>query len=229
LGFSPPPNMQVKKNYTLFTALLFIACVCIAVVLVITACTDRNKLISFIVRVSGRPYLLNILQQQIITPAKFRLIKTGSYILLAADLAVMAGIYYYRKKISVWLQFFRSCFLFYIKAVVSVFKQNSKQNNRVFVLLLAVITTRAIYYLLHFELQYDEMWSYNYFTSRPFYFTVFSYNNYPLYQLSTQLFKWLPFSMKVNLRLPVLLAGISACIILYACTKKSIQGTSLQH
>jgi hypothetical protein len=104
--------------------------------------------------------------------------------------------------------------------VILVFKNSSKKENTIFCVLLAIIFLRALYYIIITDLQYDEMWCYNYYTSRPFYLTIFSYANYPLYELVTHVSNWLPFSAKINLRLPVLFAGIFSCVIIYACTKK---------
>ncbi|HSZ86527.1 MAG TPA: hypothetical protein VK787_10875 [Puia sp.] len=106
------------------------------------------------------------------------------------------------------------------RSVILVFKTSSKKENIIFGSLLAIIIWRGLYYIIITDLQYDEMWCYNYYTSRPFYLTAFSYANYPLYELVTHFTKWLPFSAKINLRLPVLFAGIFYCVIIYACTKK---------
>ena len=213
-------NMPIKRTSILYTVSLFTAGTAMAIVLMVLLGFSRQGLINFIVQASAKPYLLNILQQQIITPQKFKLLKAACYALLAIDVVLVAMLYRYRRVVLRWLVFLRHCVSSGAGSIAAVFKRSSKKNNLAFAILLAVITARALYYIFHFELQYDEMWSYNYFTARPFYFAMLSYNNYPLYELSTQLFKWLPFSMKFNLRLPVFLAGITACIIIYACIKQ---------
>ncbi len=212
--------MPIKRTSILFTVSLFTAGTAMAIVLMVLLGFNRQGLINFIVQASAKPYLLNILQQQIITPQKFKLLKAACYALLAFDVVMVAMLYRYRNGVIRGLGFLRHCVLSGLGSIWAVFRQGSKKSNIAFLLLLTVIIARALYYIFHFELQYDEMWSYNYFTARPFYFAMFSYNNYPLYELSTQLFKWLPFSMKFNLRLPVFLAGIAACVTIYACIKQ---------
>src|SRR5947209_1460769 len=82
----------------------------------------------------------------------------------------------------------------------------------VFVCALFIIVVVSVYRMVTAYPTYDEMWSYNYYTDHPFYYSFFTYNNYPLFELSTHLFKGLPLPMKVNLRLSPLMAGICACI-----------------
>ena len=98
-----------------------------------------------------------------------------------------------RKAFDSWIHFFRL---------------QSRKEKIIFCLVLSAITCRSIFYILNRDLQYDEMWSYNYYTSTPFYFNFFMYNNYPLYELTTHFFHWLPFPQKINMRLPVLITGM---------------------
>ena len=105
------------------------------------------------------------------------------------------------------------------RSLFGIFRNSTKAEKRLLITVMLILIVRSVYYILNWDLQYDEMWSYNYFTSRPSYLTFFMYNNYPLYELSTAIFKWLPFEMKINLRLPVLIAGLITCLILYACLK----------
>ena len=211
--------MPIKRRTILYTALVTTTGIAMAIVLVGLLQYSREGLVNYVVRISAKPYLLNILQQQIITPQKFKLLRAACYALLAIDVVLVAMLYRYSRVVMRGLVFLGHCVSSGAGSIAAVFRRNGKKNNLVFAALFAVISARALYYIFHFELQYDEMWSYNYFTARPFYFAMFSYNNYPLYELTTQLSKWLPFSMKFNLRLPVLLAGFSACIIMYACVK----------
>ncbi len=211
--------MPSKKAIIFYTLVIITAGLGIEALVCGILILDRDELINYIIRLTKRPYLLSILQQRIITPQKFVLIHWGCYAMLAINPAIVFMLFFYRKKIITSLQFVKYCVASALNSVTSVFRNNSRQANMAFLVLLLIITGRAIYYMIHFELQYDEMWSYNYFTSKPFYVSIVSYNNYPLYELSTQLFKWLPFSMKINLRLPCLLAGVASCVVLYACIK----------
>jgi len=211
--------MPSKRSILFFTTLIILLGACVEVLFTGIQLYTRDGLINIIVKLTQRPYLLNILQERILTPQKFLLIRYASYAALIVNPVLIYILYLRRIAITSWLVFVMQCISSSFKAVVATFRQNTGSANRAFIFLMVLITARAIYYLVHFELQYDEMWSYNYFTSRPFYISIFSYNNYPLYELSTQLTRWLPFSMKVNLRLPGFLAGLLSCTVLYACIK----------
>lgn len=211
--------MPSKRATIIYTSIVLLAGLCVEILLAGVLVLNRDGLIQQIVTLTRRPYLLTILQQNIITPQKFQLIRLACWGMLVIVPVIVFILFFYRKKIIAFIQFTVYCFTSSLKAIANTYKNNSRQANMAFWFLLLVITVKAVYYIIHFELMYDEMWSYNYFTSRPFYLTFLSYNNYPLYELSTQLFKWLPFSMKINLRLSCLLAGLSSCVVLYACVK----------
>ena len=76
------------------------------------------------------------------------------------------------------------------------------------VLLLAFLA-RGIWYLHHYELQYDEAWTYNHFIAQgPIVSMLSPNNNHILYTLLACLTDWLPLEGKYSLRLPVLLGGL---------------------
>lgn len=211
--------MPPKRHVLLYTILLAIAGLCIEALAGSILFFTRESFIQLVIGLTRRPYLLATLQNAIITPQKFALLKTAGITLLVVNPLVIGVLLYYRYTVLRALSFAACCFASAGKSVIQVYKNNKKADNIIAVILLLLITARALYYITYFNLQYDEMWSYNYFTSRPFYLSFFTYNNYPLYGLITQLFKWLPFSMQVNLRLPCVLAGLATCVLLYACIK----------
>jgi hypothetical protein len=107
-----------------------------------------------------------------------------------------------------------------IKAIGYIFKNNSPGQNRSVFALVMVIMLFFIYRMITSFLNYDEMWSYNYYTANHFYYSFFTYSNYPLFEMTTHLFKWLPFPMKINLRLSPFIFGMASCFLLYACCRK---------
>ncbi len=179
---------------------------------------DRNELIAHIIRLTNKPYLLNLLSNKILTPQKFTILRYGLQVSIILDCITIALLYRFRNGVLSLLNFIfstiKNCF-----GAISL-AHNTRKENILLLIILAIVFLKGLYYILSFDLQYDEMWSYNYFTSRPVYLIFFSYNNYPIYELSTHLFKWLPFSMKVNLRLPPFLMGIFCIFVLFGCTKK---------
>jgi hypothetical protein len=107
-----------------------------------------------------------------------------------------------------------------VKAIVYIFKNNSPQENKSLFALMGLVVLFFIVRITTSFLTYDEMWSYNYYTDHPFYYSFFTYSNYPLFEMTTHFFKWLPFSMKINLRLSPFIFGTASCFLLYACLKK---------
>lgn len=180
---------------------------------------DRAGFIQFVVQVTHKPYLQAMLENSIVTPEKFVWLQRVSVSLMVIIASLVFVLYRLRYRVIRALRFIGWCVASAVRSVKKEIARSTNSNQLAFVVLLLIIAVKAMYYVVHFDLQYDEMWSYNYFTSKPFYLSLFTYNNYPLYELSTQLFKWLPFSMKINLRLPCLLAGLGTCLVLYACIK----------
>jgi len=211
--------MPQKRTLLVYTITVIAAGMCIEGLLCSLLFFTRASLIQLVLQLIQKPYLQSMLENSIITPGKFALLRGVCMVLLAIVPIVALILYRFRYKVVAGIRFMAYCVTSACASVKKVFTRNTSNGNLAFIILLIVITLKAFYYVGHFDLQYDEMWSYNYFTSRPFYLSFFTYNNYPLYELSTQLFKWLPFSMKVNLRLPCVLAGLGACVTIYAGIK----------
>jgi hypothetical protein len=212
--------MHSSKVNRIYTSVIFVIGICVLIPLIFVITSERGSFINFISQHLQRPYLSDILEKKIITERKFLLLKQFSYAMIFIDVAVMFLLFYHRNKAISFLSFIFNSVYSAFHSVILVFKTSSRKENIIFSALLAIIILRGLYYIIVTDLQYDEMWCYNYYTSRPFYLTVFSYANYPLYELLTHISKWLPFSTKIDLRLPVLFSGIFSCIIIYACIKK---------
>jgi len=181
---------------------------------------SREAFIIYIMQTLQRHYLWDILRNKIITPEKFLLIRYLCFGLIMLDAVSVLLLFLFRKKIINFFGFVSNTVGQALNSIILVFKKSSKKENIIFIFLLVFIIARGLYYIIITDLQYDEIWCYNYYTSRPVYLNFFTLSTYPLYEIITHVFKWLPFSMKINLRLPSLLSGLCACIIIYSCTKK---------
>ncbi len=88
--------------------------------------------------------------------------------------------------------------------------------QRVFAgLLFVLLLVKTIFYL-QYPVQYDEAWTYNYFVSNNLLVALSVYNNHPLFVVLANLCKHLPFSVSVNLRLPVVLFGFLSVAAMFA-------------
>lgn len=167
-----------------------------------------------------RAQLEDIIRQRVFPPAKFRLVRVVAWIFILLLPGIAWGLVCYgealRGRVYLWFNHFKAA----LYLVVKVFKSAPRSSKFLLLIFFGLVLARSVYYMLAWDLQYDEMWSYNYFTSQPWFASCFMYNNYPLYEWCTGVFKWLPFSMKVNLRLPGLLAGLASMAVLYACVRR---------
>ena len=208
-------NRVSRKISAIYTGFLFAISISIFIVLITVLLLHYEDLIHWIIQKLRNPELEVLLRNKVLTPAKFHIAQNISLAgLIALPLLVFVFIKMKNRllqRIFFLLQIFRGAFSSWNK----VFGSQSRLEKISFYTALLLISVRSIFYILTRDLQYDEMWCYNYYTASPFYFSFILYNNYPLYEISTHLFNWLPFSGKINIRLPVFIAGLGACSVLY--------------
>ena len=182
--------------------------------------TSYDGVVNRIVTGLQKPDLETLIRSRALTARKYRFIQClcGAGLLLIPVLALIV----IRKagRAGAAMRMAGSSVRNGLREVVRVYRQNTAVQNVSIALAILLVLVKCLYYIHTWDLQYDEMWCYNYLTARPFYFTLFAYNNYPLFELSTHLFKLLPLSMKINLRMPVLITGILSCVLLYACLRR---------
>lgn len=112
--------------------------------------------------------------------------------------------------------------LFYIKeAFVNLFKGLTLPEILV-VIIIPLIS--SIYFAATIPVSYDEAATYNYFTVKPFYFSMIFYpypNNHVLHSLLTNLTEYIPFLPALFcIRIPALLASLFTWLIAYSFIKK---------
>lgn len=179
-----------------------------------------DDVVNRIITVLQKPGLETLIRTKALTARKYHFVQylCGAALLIVPVLALV--VIKKAAKVGAVIQLVGSSVMSGLRAVVQTFYLNTAVQNVWIALTILVVLVKCLFYIHTWDLQYDEMWGYNYFTARPFYFTPFAYNNYPLFELSTHFFKLLPFSVKINLRLPVLVTGILSCLLLYACLRR---------
>jgi hypothetical protein len=178
-----------------------------------------DTLIEWIVSTMQKNGLEPFLRNRVFTAAKFVRVQKICFVLLFLIPVAVFALARLEQLAVRAIGYTIQSLLLNTKSLLSVFKSNTRNENWFFFGLLAAICARSLWYILHWDLQYDEMWSYNYFTAQPSYYSFFMCSNYPLYEILTGFFKWLPFPMRINLRLPVLIAGLLTCLVIYACVR----------
>lgn len=207
----------LKNLYIIF---IFLLPLLIMGVLLLITQVQYNTLVKWIAVSLNKGWIEGFLREQIFTIEKFRIIRKCSYVAMLA--LPLISFFLFKKRenaINVIYSIFTEINSIW-KGVIRTYRACSKNQKLVLGIFFLLVSAKCIYYIITWDLSYDEMWCYNYFTSSPIYFSVFMYNNYPLYELATGLFKYLPFSAKINMRLPVLMMGLMACFIFYPCLKK---------
>lgn len=174
-----------------------------------------DQLISWVLREIQKPELDSLIRQKTLSPDKFRLLRTLALIAMAGLPLLAFFLYRVRKRVIYWIWLTVITILNGLKGIYRLFRSHSKTEKTTLLIVLAFFVCRSLYYIAIADLQYDEMWSYNYFTTPPFYFPICMYNNYPLYSLSTHLLKWLPVSGKIIIRFPVMIMGLLSAAVLY--------------
>lgn len=160
-----------------------------------------------------------------LSPAKINLI--GSF-MVAASAMLMGLFLILPKTIFKALSYFISEFLFvwHSPLLLLHWLRRLPLWEKVGLLsVLALLAFKGIYYILLFDLQYDEAWTYQQFISRgPFFCVIAPHNNHPIYSIVSSLLCIFPMELKWQLRLPVLLAGLSAVLLMYPLLRKYFNG-----
>ncbi|MFI5124943.1 MAG: hypothetical protein ACHQDF_06430 [Chitinophagales bacterium] len=210
-------KMVSKKISAIYTgSLILISCI-ISTILIALLLIRYDQLIPWITVEINKPEIASLLREKALTFEKFHDLQKLSL----TGLFLLPPLFYLFHK-------FRGLLLNSIllisgsirkafAGVIAACRAHSKRERIIFLTVLFLIFLRSLGYIIFWDLQYDEMWAYNYFTASPFYFSFFMYSNYPLYEISTHLFKWLPFPEKINIRLPVLIMGLMSAALLYSC------------
>ena len=107
------------------------------------------------------------------------------------------------------------------QAVVNLFKSLACWEVLV---VIAVPFISAIYFASSIPVSYDEAITYNYFTVKPFYYSMIFYpypNNHVLHSLFTNATEYLPYlSPLFNIRIPAILASLLTWLVAYSFLKK---------
>ncbi|MFI5192558.1 MAG: hypothetical protein ACHQD7_00825 [Chitinophagales bacterium] len=210
-------KMAAKKISALYTGFLILITLAIITLALVVRFIGYDQLVVWIVHQINKPETASLLRNQAFTFQKFRLLQKISFLALFLFPLIAFLLYAFRYAILKRIRFILESIHKEIKVPPAIYREHSRKERIIFFSLLFLIMLKSLYYLITRDLQYDEMWSYNYFTAPPFYFPLFMYNNYPLYEMATHLFKWLPFPAKINIRLPVLIMGLLSVTLLYSC------------
>lgn len=181
---------------------------------------DYEQFTHIALSIADKPNWKDYFQTSVFPAQRFELIKILWLISVPVCLAVLGLTYKQAHKIS------SAIYSFFDKTKDILLQIYSFENNKekwlvgvVFLLFLS----RGIWQIYHYELQYDEAWTYNHFVSKGVLVSAISpNNNHIFYTLLASLFDWIPVASKYTLRLPVLLGGLCFGSIFYGLLRKQL-------
>lgn len=174
-----------------------------------------ETLINYALSLLQRNDLRAIIETTYFTQEKFILLKKIS--LISATILFTVAIFLSKKKKNVIIIFraINQVFYQYFQLTVKFQKQMSNTYRFVWICILCFTVLRSMYYALTIDMQYDEVWNYNYFLSKNILFSIFSYNNYPLHNIVTNAWLWFVPDTPLMIRMPVIIMGVISCLIVF--------------
>ncbi|WP_147204169.1 hypothetical protein [Segetibacter aerophilus] len=177
--------------------------------------SSYSSLLNFVTDTLKRPDLKPLIQKSLFPPKKYQLIYKFHWMVYPVILAVTIALYLNVRKISVHVLFA----IRYIQSTlfhIIIFFKALPAKEKLLLGAGAVIYVFLILYNNHLkEISYDEAWGYNYYINKHFYFPFILFNTYPLFNLITHFFTFLPFDTLVNIRIPSLLFGLLSLLGLF--------------
>lgn len=181
---------------------------------------DYDLLVTTVTSVIQKNGLEDKIRNSLFTRSRFVIVQRVAWLVFFIGPVCFWLAIKYRKLVYNCCKLMVSSVNYAARTTIKVFSDNSSKQNIPFFSLMAGVLCFYSWRMVHSYPTYDEMWSYNYYTVNPFYYSFFTYSSYPFFELSTQFFKCLPFPMMFNLRLSSFVFGIATVILLYACLRK---------
>ena len=129
----------------------------------------------------------------------------------------------YRKKLANWLSNLFAQIGDDLKALRLFFSALSKTEKTALVIVNTLLIIRGLYYILNWDIQHDEAWTFNNFINQgPLICSVSPFNNHVFYTIVASLFAWLPIDSLLAIRLPVFLAGLLTANLFFVFLKKVV-------
>ena len=164
--------------------------------------------------------ILDKLRSEYLTQSKFNMLRYAMVFTTLAWLGISLYIWKNRNIVSDQIGMIKMVCSNWNARVLNAIGSLNRWQKSVFWTILLLAFFKALYYVIVTNMQYDEYWSYNYFTANSFIYSIAVFSPHPLFHLSTNFFEWMPFPTQVNFRLPALLAGAIAIVIAFAGFRK---------
>ena len=184
--------------------------------------SNYNDLVIFITSSLNRPDLFNIITTKLFTPGKYKAVYSFHWIVYPLLFGLLAWIIYARLVIANYCYRAGKFILVSFKNILFFFGSLTTIRKIIIIGLLCLYIICQLYVSYLKPITYDEAWGYNYYGSKPFYFSIFIFNTYPLYNLISHLFIFLPLDTLISLRLPSIIFGTLSLVTLFYSVSKYI-------
>ncbi len=184
--------------------------------------TTYNDFILFILNKTGKLHKIDEFENSYLTISKFNFIRYFSFAITILYGAIIYFIVTHSNKI---LNSFYNAFSALINCVKrNIFKIISLQKHEKIILLstLTFFVLYRLYQIIVLPISYDEAWTYMNFSSKNIIVSALYYpapNNQILYSMITNVFLLLPIDDKIAIRLPNLLIGVIAALLIFIFLK----------
>jgi len=145
-------------------------------------------------------------------------------IVFLAGCYLFAGFYLFRKKTSLIRKLDAGIISFSnkMKELKKEFSQMPAYSKWLLVVLFLFVIVKALWYIINWPLQYDEVWTYNYNIGNGFWQSFLLPQNHTFFTVVAWFFHLLPIDPQISMRLPNFFAGLVLLIIFFIFIKRYV-------
>lgn len=177
--------------------------------------TTYSSLIDFITVTLNRPDLKPLIVTSLFTYNKYLVIYKLHWVLYPLIAGVSILLLRYRTLI-IGKTYLAICFIQISLHHIHLFYKKLVFKEKIIIAFLLIFYLISVLLNNYFkEISYDEAWGYHYYINKPFFFPFILFNTYPLFNLITHFFTFLPFNTLQSIRVPSLLFGLQTLLILF--------------
>lgn len=174
---------------------------------------DYDHFATIVLNYVDKPDWQEYFEQEVFPESRFQLLRKIVFFIIGLWLFIIYFYYNNKEKIASQIAVFLVRSQAIIKRQISI---TERSEQGFLIVIFVLVALRQLYHLHHYELQYDEAWTYNHFISKGFIVSAISpNNNHIFYTLLACLSDYLPLEAKYSLRLPVYLAGFPTLFLFY--------------
>ena len=182
--------------------------------------TSYDNLLALIIHKLNRPDLYPLFRNNLFTKDRYEQLYKFHWILYPIIIVIIIITIRLKKRLDKLLSFIYLTFIKYIKSLTSFFKSHNRNQRLVLLVFFVIYFLLSLYKILSRGITFDEAWNYNYFISKPPYFSFLLFNTYPLYHFIASVIDFIPFDPCITGRLISTITGAFFLLSMYVFTFK---------